>query len=146
MTCPQCNAELPETATFCHTCGSPVRAATFSYLPPGTPAWPTTVLPMPLSVTGANTASKEIDRASLTATKPLSSRPKRSARSVLFITALFILVPLIGIGATLGTLWYNGDFPTRAADACYIYYTDAHSCCTNESAPNPCIVSNIHQH
>src|SRR6266496_1476974 len=115
MTCPQCNAELPETATFCHTCGSPVRAATFSYLPPGTPAWPTTVLPMPLSVTGANTASKEIDRASLTATKPLSSRPKRSARSVLFITALFILVPLIGIGATLGTLWYNGDFPTRSA-------------------------------
>lgn len=117
MTCPQCNAELPETATFCHTCGSPVRSVTFSYLPPGTPAWPATVPPLPLSVTGANAASKEMERVSLTATKPLSSRPKRSARSVLIITALFILVPLIGIGATLGTLWYNGAFPARTVNA-----------------------------
>ena len=123
MTCPQCHAELPETATFCHTCGSPVRSATFSYLPPGTPAWPTTVPPLPLSVTGANAASKEMERASLTATKPLSSRPKRSARSVLFITALFILVPLIGIGATLGTLWYNGEFPNSTVNASLIIPT-----------------------
>ena len=123
MTCLQCNAELPETATFCHTCGSPVRSATFSYLPPGTPAWPTTVPPLPLSVTGANAASKEMERASLTATKPLSSRPKRSARSVLFITALFILVPLIGIGATLGILRYNGEFPTGTVNASLIIPT-----------------------
>ena len=118
MTCPQCNTELPETATFCHACGSPVRTVTFSYLPPGTPAWPATVPPLSVTASGAYTqAAQEFDGSSTAATKPLASRPKRSMRSVLFITALFILVPLIGIGTTLGTLWYNGDFPTRTVNA-----------------------------
>ena len=118
MTCPQCNADLPESATFCHTCGSPVRSVTFSYLPPGTPAWPATVPTMPISVTGnAIQNGKDLEGRSVAATKPLPARPKRSPRAVFIITALFILVPLLGIGVTLGSLWINGEFPAKTANA-----------------------------
>ena len=114
MKCPQCNAELPEAATYCHSCGSPVRPATFSYLPPGTPAWPTTIPQKPSTIAGtsAQTAQQK-EKESISSTKPLSDRPKRSARTVLMITALFILVPLVGIGATLGMLWFNGELPIK---------------------------------
>jgi hypothetical protein len=118
MTCPHCSADLPESATYCHTCGSPVRSAAFSYLPPGTPAWPATVLTLPVSVADASIQNgKDLEGRGSAATKPLPPRPKRSRRSVLIITALFILVPLIGIGATLGTLWINGDIPVRTVNA-----------------------------
>jgi hypothetical protein len=137
MTCPQCNADLPETATFCHTCGSPVRSVTFSYLPPGTPAWPSTVPPLPLAVADAQTATEMEGERRLAATKPLSARPKRSARSVLIITALFILVPLVAIGATLGTLWYNGDIPVKTVNASLILPTQPPQTPTTSSAITP---------
>jgi hypothetical protein len=118
MTCPQCNAELPESATYCHTCGSPVRSVTFSYLPAGTPAWPATVPTMPTSVTGAAIQNgKDLEGRSIATTKPLPARPKRSPRTVLIITALFILVPLLGIGVTLGSLWINGEIPAQKVNA-----------------------------
>jgi len=118
MKCPQCNAELPESATYCHSCGSAVRPATFSYLPPGTPAWPTTIPQKPSTIAGtsAQTAQQK-EKESISSTKPLSDRPKRSARTVLMITALFILVPLVGIGATLGMLWFNGELPIKTVNA-----------------------------
>ncbi|HEX6552060.1 MAG TPA: zinc ribbon domain-containing protein [Ktedonobacteraceae bacterium] len=118
MRCPQCNAELPEAATYCHSCGSPVRPATFSYLPPGTPAWPTTIPQKPSAIAGASAqTAQQKEKESISSTKPLSSRPKRSARTVLVITALFILVPLVGVGATLGMLWFNGEMPIKTVNA-----------------------------
>jgi len=118
MKCPQCNAELPEAATYCHSCGSPVRPATFSYLPPGTPAWPTTIPQKPSTIAGASAqTAQQKEKESISSTKPLSARPKRSARTVLMITALFILVPLVGIGATLGMLWFNGELPIKTVNA-----------------------------
>ena len=118
MKCPQCNAELPEAATYCHSCGSPVRPATFSYLPPGTPAWPTTIPQKPSAIAGASAqTAQQKEKESISSTKPLSSRPKRSARTVLVITALFILVPLVGVGATLGMLWFNGEMPIKTVNA-----------------------------
>src|SRR5229473_3259093 len=41
MNCPRCNTELPDTATYCVQCGAPSHPASFSYLPEGTPPWPT---------------------------------------------------------------------------------------------------------
>ena len=114
MTCPQCNAVLPKSATFCHSCGTPVRSVSFSYLPPGTPAWPTTIPQKSLSST--STTAQPVQE-TFSATKPLPSRPKRSTRSILIIIALFILVPLIGIGATLGTLWVNGEIPVKTVSS-----------------------------
>jgi hypothetical protein len=139
MTCPQCNADLPESATFCHTCGSPVRAVTFSYLPQGTPAWPATIPPMPLAVAGAaaQTETEMEGERRLAATKHHSGRPKRSARSVLVITALFILVPLVAIGATLGTLWYNGEIPVKTVNASLILPTQPPQTPTTSSAVTP---------
>ncbi|HAE83941.1 MAG TPA: hypothetical protein DCK85_11175 [Ktedonobacter sp.] len=114
MTCPQCNAVLPESATFCHSCGSPIRSVSFSYLPSGTPAWPSTIPQRPLASAGA---TAQAGQEKISPTKPLPSRPKRSARSVLIITALFILIPLVGIGATLGTLWFNGEIPVKTVNS-----------------------------
>jgi zinc-ribbon domain len=53
MLCPRCNTELPDSATVCSQCGSPVfatapmqtEAAAFSYLPAGAPGWPATASP-----------------------------------------------------------------------------------------------------
>jgi hypothetical protein len=118
MNCPQCNAVLPESATFCHSCGSPVRTATFSYLPPGTPAWPTTIPQRPIVIAGATAQTlQHKEKESNSSTKPLPARPKRSARTALIITTLFILVPLVGIGSTLGMLWFNGEIPVRTVNA-----------------------------
>lgn len=117
MNCPQCNAELPESATFCHTCGSPVRTATFSYLPPGTPAWPTTIPQKPLAIAGATAQAVQYkEKNGISSTQLHPARPKRSARTILIITALFILIPLVGIGATLGMLWFNGEIPVKTAN------------------------------
>lgn len=117
MNCPQCYAELPESATFCHSCGSPVRAAIFSYLPPGTPAWPTTIPQNPLALTGATAQAVQYkEKNSISSTKPLPARPKRSSRAILIITALFILIPLVGTGATLGMLWFNGEIPVKTVN------------------------------
>ncbi|HYT33513.1 MAG TPA: hypothetical protein VEL69_00640 [Ktedonobacteraceae bacterium] len=110
---------------------------TFSYLPPGTPAWPATVPPMPLAVAAAQTATEMEGERRLAATKPLSARPKRSARSVLVITALFILVPLVAIGATLGTLWYNGEIPVKTVNASLILPTQPPQTPTTSSALTP---------
>ena len=117
MNCPQCNAELPESATFCHSCGSPVHPATFSYLPPGTPAWPTTIPQKPVASVGATAQTvQQKDNESISSTKPLPARPKRSARTILTITSLFILITLVGIAATLGMLWFNGEIPVKSAN------------------------------
>src|SRR5579859_6049334 len=50
MLCPRCNTELSDSASVCSQCGLPVfaaapmqpQASSFSYLPAGTPRWPTT--------------------------------------------------------------------------------------------------------
>ena len=156
MTCPQCNAVLPESATFCHSCGSPIRSVSFSYLPSGTPAWPSTIPQRPLASAGA---TAQAGQEKISPTKPLPSRPKRSARSIFIITALFILIPLVGIGATLGTLWFNGEIPVKTvnssipraacsntaspdtADAWYLN-RNAYNSCADKSIAHPRIVSN----
>src|SRR5213080_2658383 len=115
MTCPQCNADLPDSTAFCPRCGSSIRPATFSYLPAGAPAWPTTVPQMPLYRAAANAETTQED-ANLSAGKIVPG-PRRSARSILVIIALLILVPLIGAGATLGMLWANGQFSANATKA-----------------------------
>src|SRR5438067_1094684 len=115
MTCPQCNADLPDSTAFCPRCGSSIRPATFSYLPAGAPAWPTSVPQMPFYKTGSTAQAAQED-ADLYAAK-IAPRPRRSVRGILAIIALLILVPLLGAGATLGILWANGQFPANATQS-----------------------------
>src|SRR6266487_2929573 len=111
MTCPQCGNNLPDTATFCTRCGSTFRPMAFSYLPEGAPLWPTTN-PSKSAYATASSAENDISSASQ---RPAKSR--RSTSSILTMLALFILTPLIGVGATLGVLWANGDIGGKPAHA-----------------------------
>src|SRR5262249_50896931 len=104
MNCSRCGATLPDSATFCPTCGSSTRAElpTFSYLPPGTPPWPP--IPQVLSYKGTTAYSTPESPGTKTAIKP-----RRSLRSILVIAAVLLLTPLVGAGITLGNLYANGQ-------------------------------------
>lgn len=105
MRCYRCNAEMPDSAMICPRCGSPAHqsvAATYSYLPAGTPPWPTTI---PQRSSQSPAPPPDIQPA---------RRTRRSAGKILLTLAIVILTPLIGIGATLGILYSQGQFPARA--------------------------------
>ena len=113
MNCSQCAAELPASATYCTRCGATIgsgalTSSTFSYLPAGAPPWPGT----PPARTGY--AADAPLSASSAAVVPVS-KPKRSTRSIVATVGLVVLVPLLGIGLTLGVLASQGLFPPRAA-------------------------------
>src|SRR5947209_10107600 len=131
MTCPRCSADLPDSATFCHKCGSSLRANSFSYLPADTPTWPTTI---PQNTSYMAGTSSPLARATTTSpliTQPIpqgegeslpaaqrQTKPKRSARGILLIVGVLLLSALIGGGASLGILWANGQlFPGNTAQA-----------------------------
>src|SRR3989441_11757528 len=115
MTCPQCNAALPDSPAFSPRCGSSIRRASFSYLPAGAPAWPTNVSQMPFYKADSSAQAAQ-EEANLSAAK-IVPRPRRGVRGILGVIALLILVPLVGVGATLGILWANGQFPATITQA-----------------------------
>jgi len=109
MKCPQCGAELSDSATFCSQCGTPIRPASFSYLPTGAPPWPGTVPQDYLyGATATMDAAQKVEAAAKGAP---ASKPRRSAGSVLLVIGLVILTVVIGVGGTLGILAANGQFP-----------------------------------
>src|SRR5579883_1510766 len=106
MRCTRCETEFADSANICPNCGTPTHqgiATTFSYLPPGTPPWPTNVpQPMPQQ-----------------APQPVqTAQPTRSSkggiRNLLIALAIIILTPLIGAGITLASLYSQGQFSTSA--------------------------------
>ncbi len=115
MLCPRCNTELPDSASVCSQCGSPVfaapvqpQASSFSYLPSGTPQWPTTAsAQMPYTPQTQRTQ---------TGTPPVSpvteepERPKRKPGSLSLPMVLLLLLAsvLVGGGVTFGTLALGG--------------------------------------
>jgi hypothetical protein len=105
MNCSRCQADLPDSATFCPRCGTSTQPGQpgFSYLPAGTPPWPSTVPHLSQSVSAVKPAESS------------SARPEKkaglSARSILVAIAVIVLVPLIGAVATLGSLYAKGQFP-----------------------------------
>lgn len=121
MNCPRCQTELPDSATFCTTCGSVVRQNTqtlqnvqpsFSYLPPGTPPWPTTV-PQGFSyasrpLTSANSTSAGSEEQHVT-------RTKLPTRTIAIIASVLILMPIIGAIFTLGSLYTSGKLFANTA-------------------------------
>lgn len=108
MNCPRCHAEIADTAAVCPSCESPVRAytpSTFSYLPAGTPAWPTSVPAHYAYATGIASPSA----AAKQTTKTTSEKSQRSARTILLIAVVLIVVPLLGAALTLGSLYLHGQ-------------------------------------
>jgi zinc-ribbon domain len=114
MNCPQCNTSLPDSATFCYKCGTSTRSTAFSYLPEGTPAWPATAPQSPFYTPGApGQVVAQNGEPAAASFKAASTKQRRSARSILLLVALIVLTPVIGILATLGTLWMNGTIPIK---------------------------------
>lgn len=114
MLCPRCNTELPDSASVCSQCGSPVyatasvqpQASNFSYLPTGTPQWPTTASAhAPYTLAGQT--QKPPASASFVASDLMEpERPKRKAGSLGVPFALLLLFAsiLVGGGLTYGVL------------------------------------------
>lgn len=107
MKCPQCGAELSDSATFCSQCGTSIRSASFSYLPTGTPPWPGSV-PQGYSYKAAATM-EPVQKVEAAATSAPASKPRRPVGGVLLIIGLFILTAIIGVGGTFGMLYANGQ-------------------------------------
>jgi hypothetical protein len=112
MKCSRCSAELPDSATYCFQCGQNFPSATqsassqhqsgsFSYLPAGTPPWPTSAPTLTPKVTSIAQPGVVEFKA--------SSQPKRSTASVLMMIGLALLVPILGAALTMGTLFARGQ-------------------------------------
>ena len=117
MNCPRCSAELPDSALSCPKCEFQVRPASFSYVPAGSPPWPTTVPQSFSYVTGASAQTTQIARSmQQTANIPAAKSARASTKSTLgipSIIALFFVSILVGGGATLGILFTSGRFPSN---------------------------------
>ena len=108
MNCPRCNTELPDTATYCVQCGAPSRPASFSYLPAGTPPWPTSA-PKDFSyMQESNVQPAPSTYIEGTVSHIKTAAPKKSSLNFPVIIGLFLLSILIGGGLTLGILAANG--------------------------------------
>ncbi|MBV8694386.1 MAG: zinc ribbon domain-containing protein [Chloroflexi bacterium] len=126
MNCSRCQAEIQDTATFCPQCGTPVyqsvttpvpsmqteahlqlppasQRAMFSYLPTGTPPWPSTIsqeLP-------SNRPSPQL---TMTDMRAQAERKKPSMRGAVLIAFLLVLTPILGALFTLGALYAKGEW------------------------------------
>lgn len=116
MTCSQCATEVPESAAHCPKCGAHLRGdetTTFSYLPAGTPAWPTSVpQKLPYVVDSALATQHP-----LTGTA-VATPPRRSVGKLLIPVAVVLLTLAVGTLGTLGILFSTGQLgsshPTNA--------------------------------
>lgn len=116
MKCSRCQAELSDSATYCTTCGTPTRVSVptqFSYLPAGTPPWPSSV-PQGLSFT-TNATPTLTTQAPATPTKS-----RMSTRGIFTAIAVLILVPLLGAGITFTSLYANGTFNSAPVQTVHI--------------------------
>src|SRR5579859_5473938 len=82
--------------------------STFSYLPPGTPPWPSTPLPkMPYPY--------EAQGAQQTSTNAASTgKTKRAGHPILAGLFFLVLIPVLFAGGTLGYLYTQGLFPPNS--------------------------------
>jgi|GEM_PF-648076 len=112
MFCPRCNTELPDSATICSQCGSPVsatsplqpRTSTFSYLPTGAPQWPTTASPQALYQIAGQTQRSNAPVASRDELEPDRPRRKRGSLSLPTVLLLLFVSILVGGGLSYGAV------------------------------------------
>src|SRR5579859_2035736 len=82
--------------------------STFSYLPPGTPPWPSTPLPkMPYPNEAQGAQPTSTDAAS-------TGKTKRSGPPILAGLVFLVLIPVLFAGVTLGSLYAQGLFPPNS--------------------------------
>ncbi len=141
MNCSQCDTSLPDSATFCYSCGASTRQAAFSYLPAGAPAWPNSV------------PESRFYKPEAVAQKPLLTTPAakrapkapRSARSILILAAFIVLTPVIGALATLGVVALNGGFAASSAATSVRVNALPQQATAPASAPTPTTTAQTNQ-
>ena len=126
MLCPRCNTELSDSASVCSQCGSPVfaaapmqpQASSFSYLPTGTPQWPTTASAQTPYTLGGQTQRTPTGTPLAPPERVEAERPKRKPGSLglPFVLLLLFASILVGGGLTFGALALQnrGNSPQQA--------------------------------
>lgn len=114
MLCPRCNTELPDSASVCLECGSPVsdaaplqtQAPSFSYLPAGAPRWPTTATAQTPYLAEGQTQHATASTAPASHDKLEAERPRRKPGSLSIPVVLLLLLAsiLVGGGLTYGAI------------------------------------------
>ncbi|GHO66492.1 hypothetical protein KSC_053840 [Ktedonobacter sp. SOSP1-52] len=153
MKCTHCAADQAEARGGngkCSVCGanaevistSPRSTQTYSYLPMGTPAWPTTI---PASLIRVNAPATRM--VPLTPGKKRHVRAERALPSVLLLGLLLLLPPLVGAGITYGLLRLGGEharpMPLHTTRALDIVASDTHTTTpvpqltADQSTPHP---------
>jgi hypothetical protein len=122
MKCSHCASNLQDTATTCPNCGANVQQEqqdtqqhpqAFSYLPEGTPPWPTTIPEHHHNhVTQAQFANNHDSQSTFT-NPPSSAKQRRGG--LLTILSILVLMPLLGSLITLGLLYAHGQFTPKPA-------------------------------
>lgn len=109
MKCPQCNTELPDSAIFCVQCGSTIRQSSFSYLPSGTPAWPSERLQSTQYRNTSLESTQYTDHSEASSKVASGSATSKKRMGIPAILGLCFLSILIGGGLTFGILYLNGQ-------------------------------------
>jgi hypothetical protein len=120
MKCSQCATEIPAIATTCPQCGSqrtattdPMSeypASTFSYRPPGTPPWPTSV---PQSTSQLVMMTPVPSGQTVQAQRPRARKRRPTTGSILSSVAVLVLAPIIGAAIVFGMLYSQGYFAAQ---------------------------------
>lgn len=137
MKCTHCAADQAEARGGngkCSVCGahaevipnSPQSTQTYSYLPTGTPAWPTTI---PASLTLVNAPATRV--VPFTPGRGRDIRAARALPRVILLGLLLLLPPLLGAGITYGLLRLGGGHtqptPLHTTRALDIVASDTHT-------------------
>ena len=115
MICSRCTTELPVVANTCPQCGLSIpqgQVTAYSYLPPGTPPWPTNVSErLPYLV-----ESKASEPFPTVADAKVKSRSRVHSlgRRVLTLVLVLLITPVLGILGTIGILAIQGQFPPHS--------------------------------
>ncbi|HEV2580567.1 MAG TPA: zinc ribbon domain-containing protein [Ktedonobacteraceae bacterium] len=121
MFCPRCHTELPDAAYACSQCGTVIspsaqassssifyqpQQSSFSYLPSGTPQWPSVVPPIGQMPKGMDAPDQGwSDKPSLAGTKPST---RRGSLGIPAMIAIFLVCVVVGGGLTFGLLKLEG--------------------------------------
>ncbi len=116
MKCSRCAAELPDSSTFCSTCGAAnpsgqLTTSSFSYLPAGAPPWPASA-PGRYPYGASSPALVQ-----LTAPRLTEKAGRTMGRTILTFALIVLITLLVGVGSTLGVLASQGHFSAHPAAA-----------------------------
>jgi hypothetical protein len=141
MKCARCSNDVQDTAIACPHCGTNTvqdqqaqqhSTKRFSYLPPGTPPWPTIIGEHKYNrETGTHTGFA--DNHPVAISSPLTRTHKNTG--FLKMLSILILMPIIGSLVTLGLLYAQGQFrPGSSSNIASVHHVDNNTTTSSDNA------------